>query len=396
MISSAGAAPTGDPVCASARSESSFLERSGRWWHIGYAIVVLAVAALWLLTPDASPAERSTGLGLLGVIVLAYLLVGRHLYHREPGLRAYTYVLLVCAATVTLVTLDGFNHFLLFIAFPHIWMMLPLRSAIGFSVGLTGVLVILPFLQKGWTPQAVAGSAITGALSVGMGVLFGLWVTGIIRESERRKALIAQLERTRAELADSHHREGVLAERERVATEIHDTLAQGFMSILMLAQGSPDAERLARIERTARENLAEARSLIEALGPDELRSGTLADACRRIVERLTAESDVQASFELRGRPVTLAANSEVVLLRATQEALNNVVKHAGAGTVRVRLDYDGAGAALTVTDDGCGFDPDTAEGYGLRGMHNRVDQVDGRLEIRSRPGHGTTVEVVVP
>ncbi|MGH3715787.1 MAG: sensor histidine kinase [Micromonosporaceae bacterium] len=303
---------------------------------------------------------------------------------------------LVCAATVALVMLDGFNHFLLFIAFPHIWMMLRLRSAIWFSVGLTAVLVTVPFLQQGWTAQAIGSSVITGGLSVGMGVLFGLWVSGIIAESERRRELIAELERARAELAGAHHREGVLAERERVAAEIHDTLAQGFMSILMLAQAPPAGEQLARIERTARENLAEARSLIEALGPNELRSGTLADACRRIAERLHTESELDVSFQLLGTPATLAANSEVVLLRATQEALTNVIKHAAAERVEVRLSYPDSGATLVVADDGRGFDPATAEGFGLQGMRHRVAQVDGTLDIRSSPGHGTTIKVVVP
>ncbi|MGH3646815.1 MAG: hypothetical protein ACRDTM_06530 [Micromonosporaceae bacterium] len=100
----------------------------------------------------------------VGRAVLTVWAVGRHLYDRQPGVRAYPYVLLVCAATVALVMLDGFNHFLLLIAFPHIWMMLPLRRAVAYSVGLSVVLAALPFLQKGRTPEAVAGSVITGSL----------------------------------------------------------------------------------------------------------------------------------------------------------------------------------------------------------------------------------------
>jgi signal transduction histidine kinase len=237
---------------------------------------------------------------------------------------------------------------------------------------------------------------LTGVMTLGMGVLLSLWITGIIEESERRKALIAELERARAELAESHHREGVLAERERLATEIHDTLAQGFMSILMLSQAPSTPDQLERIGRTAKENLAEARSLIEALGPGYLHSGTLADACRRVVERLDAEADIQARFTLQGEPRTLPANAEIVLLRATQEALTNVRKHANASDVGVTLTYDETATSVEIRDDGQGFEPAVADGFGLRGMRGRAGQVGGSVEVNSVPDKGTTIKVVVP
>jgi signal transduction histidine kinase len=374
--------------------ERTFLERSSRWWHAAYAVVMLAIGASWVLSPDIPANQRPFGIGLVALMVLAYVVVGRRvlLAPVTPGFASVGYITVVCVCTLVLSQMQSSNHFLLFVAFSHIWATLPLLWGIGFSVALSTGLAVLPILLG----NRSAESALTGVFVFGittvLGVLLGIWITGVVRESEKRKALIDELEHTRAELAESHHREGVLAERERLAIEIHDTLAQGFMSILMLSQAPDSPDRMSRIERTARENLAEARSLIEALGPDDLRSGTLADACRRVVERL----DLEAEFTLLGSPRTLPANTEVVLLRAMQEALTNVRKHARAGHVDVTLTYGENETSVEVSDNGTGFDVDAAEGFGLRGMRSRVRQVDGRLDVESAPGRGTRVKVVVP
>jgi signal transduction histidine kinase len=173
----------------------------------------------------------------------------------------------------------------------------------------------------------------TVAVNTVFAVIFGLWIHGIITESNRRAELVAELRATRAELAEAHHQAGVLAERERLAHEIHDTLAQGFTSILMLAQAADTAvdhnpaaarERIEMIEDTARENLAEARSLIVALGPADLASdgpASLSEALGRLAQRFGTELDLDVAVNVAGRVRSLPANVEVVLLRATQEAL---------------------------------------------------------------------------
>lgn len=375
-------------------AERSFRERSARWWHVAYVVFMLAIAAAWAFGPDIPSGQRWVGLGLVAILVAAYVTVGRRLLMGPyaASVASVSYLLVVCACTLTLIQLQPFSHFLLFIAFSHIWSMLPFRWSAGFAFGLSGALVVLSLAFGDRTPSSILTSLIVYGITTALGFLLGMWITGVISESERRRALIDELERTRAELAESHHREGVLAERERLAIEIHDTLAQGFMSILMLSQAPETPDRMERIERTARENLAEARSLIEALGPDDLRSGTLGDACRRVVEK----SDVPATFVLLGEPRTLPANSEVVLLRATQEALTNVRKHARATRAEVTLVYGESETSVEISDDGAGFEVSSAEGFGLRGMRNRVRQVNGRLEVESAPGRGTRVKVVVP
>jgi signal transduction histidine kinase len=230
-------------------------------------------------------------------------------------------------------------------------------------------------------------------------------VERIIEQSSERRELIRELEATRAELAEVSREAGVMAERERLAAEIHDTLAQGFTSILMLLQAAeprigPDPAQARRqvglAVRTARENLAEARALVAAVPPTALGDSSLDEAVRRLSDRLGEELDVATECVVSGEPRRLAARSEVVLLRAAQEGLANVRKHAKASRVGIELAYGATAVRLHVRDDGTGFDPDRANGFGLRGMRERAAQVDGTLDVRSAPGAGTTLTVEVP
>jgi signal transduction histidine kinase len=194
----------------------------------------------------------------------------------------------------------------------------------------------------------------------------------------------------------------VLAERERLAREIHDTLAQGFTSVVVLlelAESEVDTDpaaarqRLATARATARQNLAEARALVAALSPADLQVAPLPEAIGRLVDRFGAETGLAARLSVSGEPRSLPANEEVVLLRSAQEALANVRKHAGAGRVEVSLDSTGTRTSLAVADDGAGFDPAAPTGgYGLAGMRRRVEEIGGTLSIHSGPG-GTRVEV---
>lgn len=231
-----------------------------------------------------------------------------------------------------------------------------------------------------------------GAISFGMGFAFALYIRLVIDQSRQRSALIAELRAAQAHLAAAQREAGVLAERERLAREIHDTLAQGFTSIVMLCQ----AGRHERVEEVARENLAEARRLVSALQPAVLDGRTLVDALERVVHAFRDDNGIDAVLDVAGTPRPLERTEEVALVRTTQEALANVGKHAGASTVHVRLRYDDP-VTLSVTDDGRGFDPASVEGgFGLRGLRDRIAEVRGALEVRSTPGGGTTVEVQVP
>jgi signal transduction histidine kinase len=262
---------------------------------------------------------------------------------------------------------------------------------------------------EAWRNRSLAGVVIALGIvifTVTFSYAFSRWTIRVIEQSLERAALISQLESTRAALAAAHHEAGVLAERHRLAGEIHDTLAQGFTSIVTLVQAAgaslPPGASAARRHldlalATARENLAEARTLVAALSPAPLESGSLAEAVRRVADATGAEAGVQARSEVTGTARRLPMGAEVVLLRVCQEALANVRKHAAAHQVAVRLSYADDVVRLTVADDGAGFDPELiTSGYGLRGMRDRIAQVGGTIQVTSAPGRGTQVCAEVP
>ena len=206
---------------------------------------------------------------------------------------------------------------------------------------------------------------------------------------------------------------GLLDERQRLAREIHDTLAQGFTGIitnLTAAQMTrPQAASFSRhlkdAERIARESLAEARRLVWALRPESLDRRTLSEALRRLAGEWSEETGVQAHIATTGTSHPLLPEIEVALLRATQEALTNVRKHARASTVNITLSYMGDCVALDVVDDGGGFDStrlsDSVEahgggGFGLVAMRERIEQLGGTLAIESTPSTGTALAVELP
>ncbi len=215
-------------------------------------------------------------------------------------------------------------------------------------------------------------------------------------------------------LLEQARQAAVLEERQRLAREIHDTLAQGFTSIVMHLEAAEGAlsddlatvqHHLEQARSTARESLEEARRLVWALRPQHLEQASLPEALARVVTRWSHESGIAAEVTTTGTPTPLHPEVEITLLRAAQEALANVRKHARARQVAVTLSYMDDLVVLDVQDDGAGFDParlweqcadQPAGGFGLQAMRERVAQLGGRLLIESAPGEGTTLVVEVP
>ena len=365
-------------------------------WDLAF-YAVLAVGVVVVLSTDGL--DGATRLrAVLALIVLAgwYATFGaRALHGRSPTLG------LVYMAGMIPLFLFAFAQyetlgFLLFVLYAQPWMLLDrislvVAADVALAVGVGAIAYLVH--HDSW----LAALAQSG-FSLGFAVLFGFWIFRIITQSVDRRTVIAELERTREELAAVSHRAGVLAERERLAREIHDTVAQGFTSVVVLlelAESEVDTDpaaarqRLATARETARQNLAEARALVAALTPVDLQAAPLPEAIGRLVDRFGTETGLPARLTVTGEPRALPANTEVVLLRAAQEALANVRKHAGAGRVEVTRD----GAVLAVADDGAGFDPAAPTGgYGLAGMRRRVAEIGGTVTIASGPG-GTRVEV---
>jgi signal transduction histidine kinase len=245
------------------------------------------------------------------------------------------------------------------------------------------------------------------AVTLLVGLLLGLWIMRIIEQSTRRADLLAELAATRAELETVSREAGTVAERERLAREIHDTLAQGFTSVLLLLAAAETAleadpraalRHLHRARDTARDNLAEARALVATSTPPDLTRTSLPEALRRIVDRASAApGGPRAVLVVDGTPRGLPTEHEVALLRTTQEALTNVWRHADATRVDVRLAYGPGGVSLRVRDDGRGFDPQALrDGYGLVGMRARATRVGGAVSLTAAPGAGVAVRFDVP
>jgi signal transduction histidine kinase len=206
----------------------------------------------------------------------------------------------------------------------------------------------------------------------------------------------------------------VVEERQRLAREIHDTLAQGFTSIVMHLEAAegvlPDEpatvrQHLDRARRTARGSLDQARRLVWALRPEYLERASLPEALTRVVAQWERESGIAAVMTTTGSAVPLPLQVEVALLRATQEALTNVRRHAQANQVTVTLSYMDDLIALDVQDDGVGFDfaqihappvTETVGGFGLTAMRERVEGLGGALLVESAPNEGATLVIEIP
>ncbi|MBE1460465.1 signal transduction histidine kinase [Nocardiopsis terrae] len=268
------------------------------------------------------------------------------------------------------------------------------------------------------------------------------------RMVERLRETIRENEGLHAQLLVQAREAGVHDERERLAREIHDTLAQGFVGIITQLQAAQRAEarpgeesragaaeavdgdraewrlRVANATRLARENLVEARRSVHALGPAPLAAAPLPDALADLTAEWSRLHGVRAEFTATGPARPLHGEVEAALLRTLQESLTNVSRHARADRVGVTLSYMEDLVALDVRDDGAGFEtgpgwgasvseppgepaggPESTAsacgdgpngGFGLTSMRQRVTRLAGTLEIESEPGAGTAVSVTVP
>jgi signal transduction histidine kinase len=211
-----------------------------------------------------------------------------------------------------------------------------------------------------------------------------------------------------ARLGDTRREAAVLDERNRLAREIHDTLAQGFTGIVIQLEAAEDtladdpAAARAHLDRArglARSSLAEARRSVQALRPLALEETDLVHALARVADTLTAGTSTRAEVHVYGSPRRLPPDVEQDLLRIGQEALTNALRYAAATHISIGLTFAAGSVALRVADDGGGFDPAAPPqggGFGLVGMGERLARHAGTLTLDTRPGGGTTVVAEIP
>ena len=394
--------------------------RAARSLQLALDVLVATLLVLLVVTASADPDVGRVALGVAVVLFAAVYATGRVTVRvRDRPVDAargafWPAGAWVLALVVTWACLLLLGSSALWLAFPLLFLEMhvlgPRRGAS--AVVVTTALAVTGALHHGLASVGSVLGPVFGAV-VAVGVVLGF--EAVVRESQQRQAVIAELVRTRSELAAVERERATTAERERLAREIHDTLAQGLSSITLLlraAEGSLDAgdtgtarDRVSLARETAHENLDEARRVVRALAPAPLGTATLVPALERLVEQVRARSTVDwhltVSDDVRELPLTV----EATLLRVAQSAVANVLQHAGASRADLTLSFLDEAVALDVVDDGVGFDPGRMRaegdgGFGLPAMRSRVADLGGTLDVESSPAsserRGTAVAVTLP
>ncbi|MEU9020520.1 sensor histidine kinase [Actinomadura sp. NPDC048394] len=390
---------------------------------VPYVSLGLATA-LGLLVDHGSPGRIAlqAGLSAAAIALVTYMAVLHRDRLERPRVAGAYYVVLL-ALIGALIAMNGMYGFAIITGYMHAFWLGPrwralavvVCAALGAAAQMGGILHI----DRGALPVYLLVFGVNVLLAGGI----TLFAWRVSEESDRRRDVIAELADANAKLeaaleenAGLHaqllaqaREAGVHDERQRMAGEIHDTIAQGLAGVVTQLQAARQARErdgdwerhLDVAQQMAREGLAEARRSVQALRPQSLEESALPEALAEVAGRWTALHGVPAEVRTTGTVRIMHPEVEGTLLRTAQEALANVAKHAGASRVALTLSYMGDLITLDVRDDGAGFAPDRVApsadgGYGLTAMRRRVARVAGTLEIESEPGAGTAISASVP
>lgn len=378
-----------------------------RWWDLVVPAVAAAIVALILVFAAPDLLTQILVAISAALLVVAYFTMGRRLVCGNGSAPlAAVFVILVTISIGIGVAAAPFMAMLQTLAYPLVWVSVRTRrggiagsAAIGFGV-FVGFL-----FRGGFTLESFWDGLLSGGLAVVFSIALGLWISSIAEYGEERARLVTELTDAQSQIEALSRDRGAAEERERIARDIHDTLAQTLAGLVLLSEragrqardGRTDAaaEAIATIEQTAREALAESRALVArmaAVPADE----ALAAAIERLAARFRAEVGLAIDVDVAAG-VDLDREQQVVLLRCLQEALANVRKHAQATLVTVAVAGDVDGVRMTVRDDGVGFDTSAARtGFGLDGIGDRATLAGGSVEVVSEPGRGAVLTIVLP
>lgn len=396
-----------------------------RWVHIWNSIFYLLLAtvtvvALLRQTVTSRDLLFIVGAGVLLSVWYWFFILRLERWGRNSARVALSFIAVILLLA-GMTSVNDVYAMLFFSLYGIFFSVLDVRLAIPVVIVHSTVGALIFIVGNNMTLSEAGGVVLGFAIATVAGILMGLYITAIFRQSHERELMIEELRSTRAELASAERQAGVLEERQRLAREIHDTLAQGLISIVMHLEAAEqslplrhdlDAPRhyLDQARSTARESLTEARRFVWALHTEPVDYASLPDALRQAAERwigdhgMPAASGTVARVEVVGEVRALPSHYEVTLLRAAHEALANVRRHADAKAVILTLTYMEDQISLDVQDDGQGFaigQPpdagiDSGSGFGLIGMRGRVETLGGSLLIESTPGEGTTLVISLP
>jgi signal transduction histidine kinase len=441
------------------RNDSARLEA----WERLEAPALAALPYIMLVAASALEIVLSAGLRgtliTLGVAALtaAWLLWGFTLHpawRERPGRMGLIFIGLIILMAVLVVRAPIYGFFTFTGYFFTFW----LPYGRWRIIGVVSVAILTATSQDGGLPQLapVAIALYAGFILVNVAVAGGIiWFSYVgAEQNDRRRQAVTdlseanrKLEATLAENAGLHEQlltqareAGVYDERQRMAREIHDTLAQSLTGIVTQLQAADqvgqDTERRRHLDaalQLAREGISEARRSVNALRPEPLQAGRIEEALTVVTERWSGLHGIHATVTTTGSATPMSPEAELTLLRTAQEALANAAKHAGATRVGLTLSYIGDQVTLDIRDDGVGFAPASGTGgadvsgrpvsgspgadspvsgspgaggsvgsiqlsggFGLTAMRQRVEGLAGTLEIESEPGIGTTISASLP
>jgi signal transduction histidine kinase len=372
-----------------------------RWWSVavlGVSGVVFAIN--WLA--GGSGASLLGSAAVLAVFILSWFSFGYRAFSDHRFALPTTAVTIGVGAGLTAID----SSFAVFqcIAYPLLWTLWERTRIAVIANVIFAVSVAVGFIiNLGASTEAIAQTIAIQSVSLSLSLALGFWISRIADLSKERQRLLEELTATQDALVAVNRESGATLERERLARDLHDTIAQSLTGLVMLAERARSEARdshlgrldssLEMIENTAREALTETRSLVASAAAVSIEGG-LSSAIDQLAERFERETDVVVERVVHA---AVPRELEVVLLRCVQEALANVRKHSGATHVQLSIEGNERAVTLIARDNGRGLGLETlSNGFGLSGMRDRVALVGGSLKVGNAQGGGAELTISLP
>ena len=371
-------------------------------WHFSaYGLLILNIIFVYNSEP------RITGFSfflvlsaLLGLWYIPFVNISTLRIWDHPK-RGALYLVPGWAIWAGLISLTNQSLMLIGIFLPLVFSRFPILWATGITffqtLGLYFLYIML-YPTEHWFLILVI---ILGLLIIS--TIIGAFISSIIIQSTDRQRLIDDLTRSRANLMKVEREAGRLTERQRLARDIHDTLAQHFTSIIMHLSAAKHSNfetvqtQVQQAEEAAREGLDEIRRIVWDMQPEQIEKASLIEAVEELAARWSDANSVQVKMKVTGTPRSLTSSAETALLRISQEAMHNIHKHAQAKKVNITFSYMEDLFVMDIADDGLGFEPSKIKnGFGMKTMRDRAEELSGTLTIESEQGIGTAIAVSIP
>lgn len=366
--------------------------------HLLFAVLMAVGLARAIAGATGSPVPVIVGATAVACwYVLGAVAIAVRRDRREAG-----WVLVLLAGWTVLTVFSPDFVWVAFVLAMLCWHFLPRALAIPAEL-IVAVVAVTAALRDG---PVGAGAVLGPLIGIATAIAVTETVHRVVDAAAARDALAAELAQTQHRLARQEREAVVVAERERMGSEIHDGAGQALAGIVMLLQSATDPQaspdRRQAQTTTALEMattaLAQTRSFLRDLNGSAAGGDEPAAALQSAVDQ-ARRLGLAAELHVHGSPAALAPQSQAALVRAATEALANTARHADATRAMVTLSVVGDEVHLDVVDDGRGFDPSqtgAGTGFGLSALRSRVERCGGTVSIDSEPGDGTTVHVCLP